>query len=138
VDLSHLKIAVEDWLWPEILCNAINRKLIAIMPPPSKLVAVRWIAKGNLVVTGGTNVTSHSLQIAASYISSTILSSLELPSDAIKSQPRPNVKWSKILLNGMATGTLKNRALFSPDMCHSALAAINLFYTSLSIIQKPS
>jgi hypothetical protein len=138
VDLLHLKIAVEDWLWLEILYNAINKKLIAIMPPPGKLVTVRWTAKGNLVVTGGTNATSHSLQIAAPYISSTILSSLELPSDATKSQPRPNVKWSKILLNGVPTGTLKNRAPFSSDTCHSTLAAINPFYASLFITQKSS
>jgi hypothetical protein len=61
VDLLHLKIVVEDQLWPEILYDAINKKLIAITPPLGKLVTVRWTAKGNLVVTGGTNATLHSL-----------------------------------------------------------------------------
>jgi hypothetical protein len=33
VDLSHLGITEEDWLQLEILCDAINRKLIIISPP---------------------------------------------------------------------------------------------------------
>jgi hypothetical protein len=102
------------------------------------LAAIRWIAKGNLVVTGALTVTPHTLQIAAPHISTIISSSLQLPSDAIKSQPWPNVKWSKILVNGVLTGVLKNRAPFSPDACHSSLVAINPSYTSLIVMQKPS
>jgi hypothetical protein len=83
-------------------------------------------------------VTPHTLQIAAPHISTIISSSLQLPSDTIKSQPQPNVKWSKILVNSIPMGALKNRAPFSPDACHSSLAAINPSYASLTVMQKPS
>ena len=42
VDLSHLGIKLEDWVKPEVLCNAINRKLIAIDPPPRP----SWLLQG--------------------------------------------------------------------------------------------
>ena len=138
VDLAHLGIAKEDRLRPEILCDAINKSLGAISPPQVKLVAVRWTAKGNLVVTGNTAATTHSLQLAAPHISNSIITSLQLPPESLKSQPRPNVKWSKLLVNGVPMGALKSRAPFSPDACHNALAANNPSYTSLSITQKPS
>ena len=81
---------------------------------------------------------SHTLQNAALHISSTITSILKLPSDTIKSQPRPNVKWSKLLINGVPTGVLKNSPAFSPERCHQALAASNPSYASLNITLKPS
>jgi hypothetical protein len=138
VELSHLSITEEDQLQLEILCDAINQKLITISPPQVKLAAIRWTAKGNLIITSAPTVTPHTLQIAAPHISAIISSSLQLPSDAIKSQPWPNVKWSKILINGIPMGVLKNRAPFSPDACHSSLAAINPSYASLTVTQKPS
>jgi hypothetical protein len=75
VNLSHLSIAEKDQLWLEILCDAINRKLITILPPQVKLAAVRWTAKGNLVITGAPTMTLYTLQIAAPHIG-TIISSL--------------------------------------------------------------
>ena len=36
VDLSHLGIKLEDRIKPEVLCDAINRKLIAIDPPQDR------------------------------------------------------------------------------------------------------
>ena len=102
------------------------------------LAAIRWTAKGNLVVTGNHLATPHSLQIAAPHISSTITSILKLPSETIKSQLRPNVKWSKLLINGVPTGVLKNSSPFSPERCHQALAASNPSYTTLNITLKPS
>ena len=138
MDLAHLGIAKEDRLWPEILCDAINKSLGAISPPQAKLVAVWWTAKGNLVVTGNTAATTHTLQLAAPHISNSITTSLQLPPESLKSQPQPNVKWSKLLVNGVPTGVLKSRAPFSPDACHNMLAANNPSYASLSIIQKPS
>jgi hypothetical protein len=92
VDLSHLNIAEKDQLWLEILCDAINRKLSAIVLPQVKLAAIRWTAKGNLVITSAPSATPHTLQIAMPHISTTISTSLQLLSDAITSQPQPNVK----------------------------------------------
>ena len=138
VDLAHLRIAAKDRVRLEILCDAINRKLSAITPPQATLAAVRWTAKGNLVVTGNHLATSHSLQNAAPHISSTITTTLKLPSETIKSQPQPNVKWSKLLINGVSTRVLKNSLAFLPERCHQALAASNLSYTTLNITLKPS
>ena len=138
VDLAHLGIVAKDRVRPEILCDAINRKLATITPPQVMLAAIRWTAKGNLVVTGNHLATPHSLQIAAPHISSTITSTLKLPSETIKSQPQPNVKWSKLLINGVPTGALKNSPPFSPERCHQALAASNPSYATLNITLKPS
>jgi hypothetical protein len=44
---------------------------------------------------------------------------------------RPNVKWSKILINGTPTGD-------SADECHEALSSENPAYASLLVTQKPS
>ena len=41
VDLSHLGIAAKDWVRLEILCDAINRKLVMISPPQVMLAAIR-------------------------------------------------------------------------------------------------
>ena len=138
VDLAHLGIKLEDQVKPEILCDAINKGLATISPPQVKLVATRWTAKGNLVITGNHTATPHSLQLAAPHISTLLSKAIKLPSDIPISQPRPNVKWSKILLNGVPTGAFKNHPPFSPDRLHQELAANNPSYASLTITQKPS
>ena len=138
VDLAHLGISEKDWVRPEVLCDAINRRLSTITPPQTMLAAIRWTAKGNLVATGNHLATPHSLQNAAPYISSTITSTLKLPSETLQSQLRPNVKWSKLLINGVPIGAYKNSPPFSPDRCHQALAALNPSYSALNITLKPS
>lgn len=94
------------------------------------------------MVTRGPSATPHFLQLAAPHISSIITNTLSLlPTNSLP-QPRANVKWSKILINGVPTraspGTGPSAGLATPDACHSALTAINLSYTSLTITQKPS
>ncbi|KAI0270912.1 hypothetical protein BGY98DRAFT_1100551 [Russula aff. rugulosa BPL654] len=51
---------------------------------------------------------------------------------------RANVKWSKILINGLPTGVSDSRGAFTPDECNSALASENPSYAPLIIAQKPS
>ena len=138
VDLDKYGIGKDDRVKPESLCQSLNEKLAAITPPQIQLVAVRWTAKGNLVVTGGPAATPQSLQTAAPHIGAII--SLIIPSTCTTPipQPRANVKWPKILLNSVPTGASKDRAPYSPDECHSALTATNPAYSSLSIMQKPS
>lgn len=48
------------------------------------------------------------------------------------------MKWSRVLLNRVPTGTCPSRPAFTPDECHQALAAENPSYASLPITQKPS
>ena len=83
-------------------------------------------------------MTLHTLQLAAPHISASLPHILNLPSSLPPPQPRPNTKWSKILINSVPTGTTNDRSPLSPDECHLALAASNPSYASLSIMQKPS
>ena len=138
VDLAKLGIGKEGWVKPEILCHALNKELAAITPPQLQLVAIRWTAKGNLVITGGPAATPHMLQLTAPHISTSLSRTLNLPSNSSLPQPRPNTKWSKITINGVPTGATSDRSPLPPDECHKALAASNPLYASLSITQKPS
>ena len=94
------------------------------------------------MVTRGPSATPHSLQLAAPHISSIITNTLSLSSSTPLPHPQANVKWSKVLINGVATrvspGTGPSAGPATSDICHSALAAINPFYASLTITQKPS
>ncbi len=51
---------------------------------------------------------------------------------------RPNVKWSKILINSIPTGVSPNRTAKSPEECHTALLMENPLYAKLTVTQKPS
>ena len=138
VDLAKLSIGKEGWVKLEILYHALNKELAAVTPPQVQLVAIRWMAKGNLVITGGPATTPHTLQLAAPHISASLLHLLSLPTNSPPLQPRPNTKWSKILINSIPTGASNNRSPLTPDECHAALAALNPSYATLSITQKPS
>jgi hypothetical protein len=51
---------------------------------------------------------------------------------------RANIKWSKLLINGVPTGVSEAWGAKNPDECHTALTLENPYYTSLQITQKPS
>ncbi|KAI0244954.1 hypothetical protein BJV78DRAFT_1290029 [Lactifluus subvellereus] len=51
---------------------------------------------------------------------------------------RANVKWSKILINGVPTGVTEGRGAKTPEECHAALLLENPSYTTLQVTQKPS
>jgi len=138
VDLAQLGIGKEGRVKQEILCYALNKELTAVTPPQVQLVAIRWTAKGNLVITGGPAATPHTLQLAAPHISISLPFLLSLPTNSPPLQPRPNTKWSKILINGVPTGVSNDRSPLTPDECHAVLAASNPSYVTLSIMQKPS
>ena len=103
-----------------------------------QLAAVRWTASGNLVVTGGPAATPSSLQLAAPHIGAILSTKFKLTSPTSIPPPRANVKWSKIIINGVPTGASSNRKPYSPEECHAALSAINPSYATLSITQQPS
>ncbi|KAH9954219.1 hypothetical protein BC827DRAFT_1272784 [Russula dissimulans] len=96
------------------------------------------ISKGNLVVTGGANVTPQALLLAAPHINETIAKNLKLPATSPPPTIRANTKWAKITINGAPTGKTATRGPFTPDECHAALAAVNPYYATLLITQKPS
>ena len=138
VDLAHLNLPVEGRLRPELICETLNKKLGEVSPPQVQLAAVRWTAKGNLIITAGPSSTPVSLLSAAPHINAILSTTLQLPSHSPFTQPRANTKWSKISINGVPTGASPTRTPYTPEECHAALAAINPTYASLQITQKPS
>jgi hypothetical protein len=138
VDLAGLEIAAEDRPRPEIICELLNKKLGEWTPSQARLAAVRWTAKGNLVVTGAHTVTPASLQAAAPHIGSIISHVLQLTSEDPVLSPRANIKWSKISINGIYTGASESREPYTLEECHTALTANNPAYATLTVTQLPS
>jgi hypothetical protein len=60
------------------------------------------------------------------------------PSNARLPAARPNIKWSKISVNGVPTGVSNKRTAYDPAECHEALTATNPSYTHLTVTQRPS
>src|SRR5712691_9321025 len=138
VDLAHIDFPDGSRPWPESICEVLNKKLGEVTPPQPQLAAARWTAKGNLVITAGPSSSPVSLLSAAPYINAILSTTLKLPSHSPFAQPRANIKWSKITINGVPTDASPTRAPYSPEECHAALAAINPTYATLQIMQKPS
>ena len=138
VDLAHREFPDGSRPQPELICDVLNKKLGEVTPPQVQLAAVRWTAKGNLVITAGPSSTPVSLLSAAPHINAILTTTLQLPAHSPHTQPRANIKWSKITINGVPTGASHTRTPYTPEECHTALAAINPTYASLQITQKPS
>src|SRR5260221_555653 len=138
VDLAHIEFPDGSRPRPESICEVINKKLGEVPPPQAQPAAVRWTAKGNLVITAGPSSSPVSLLSAAPHINAILSTTLKLPSHSPFAQPRANIKWSKITINGVPTGASPARAPYTPEECHAALAAINPSYATLQITQKPS
>jgi len=139
VDLGNLELEIPEsnWVRLEDICGVTSKKLVTNAPVPVKLVAVRWAAKGNLVVTGGTSVTPQALLLAAPIISNILAKNLQPPAFTSPTA-RANTKWSKISINGVPAGVPTNSSVFTLNECHTVLAAANPSYASLIITQRPS
>ncbi|KAI0298912.1 hypothetical protein BC826DRAFT_997319 [Russula brevipes] len=112
---------------PAHLTEIFNEALKSSPQHQVRIAATRWTANGNLVLTGGHMTTAQQLR------NCTDILALALAED------QPNVKWSKILINGTPTGVLPDRAnAYSADECHEALSSENPTYASLLVTQKPS
>src|SRR5712671_877626 len=106
----------------EVICELLNSGISKVAGyAPMQFVAARWTAKGNLVLTAGTNTHLHFLCQNTTTISKLVAQTLQLP---LLSTPvmRTNTKWSKLLINGVPTGKLDSRAPYTPEECHVALA----------------
>ncbi|KAI9445800.1 hypothetical protein BJY52DRAFT_1371495 [Lactarius psammicola] len=125
---------------PAQLCESINDALFNAQIDQVRAAAARWTARGNLIVTGSSDTTAQRLQLAIptirQHFSENYLDSQESPPPL---SVRPNVKWSKILINSVPTGvsTLFPNAK-NPDQYHAALVVDNPTYAFLNITQKPS
>ncbi|KAF8267218.1 hypothetical protein EI94DRAFT_1701190 [Lactarius quietus] len=93
-----------------------------------------WTARENVILTGGPNTTAYHLQQATHTIHQHLSETYTLPPLTI----RPNVKWSKLLINSVLTGVTSDSRDKTPDECHTALTSDNPSYASLNITHKPT
>jgi len=134
VDLAHWNLAESDRPPVETICKNINNDLATSSHSAVRLIAAKWTAKGNLILTGDASTSLNVLLPAASHIAAIIGTRFT------KTTPktRANVKWSKILINGVPTGKSQSWEPYNPDECHQALLENNPAYASLTVMQKPS
>ncbi|KAN0126452.1 hypothetical protein V8E52_000092 [Russula decolorans] len=104
VDISKSPIPKEDRPSATDLCEKINERLHNRGHKSMFLSAAKWTGKGNLVFTASPHTTSHQLQALTPDIESLVIEYLSVftPNPTITS--RPNVKWAKLLINGVPTG----------------------------------
>ena len=140
VVLSHLPADHNlRWSRPSEIYTTINNALSVTPHHQVHVSAVRWTTKGNLIVTGGHMTMAHQLQLTSPIIAKALTEAYSSTvNPIITPHTRANVKWSKILINGLPTGVTDSRDAYTPDECHAALAAENPSYSSLIIAQKPS
>ncbi|KAN0102394.1 hypothetical protein V8E52_011988 [Russula decolorans] len=138
VDISKSPIPKEDRPSATDLCEKINERLHNRGHKSMFLSAAKWTGKGNLVFTASPHTTSHQLQALTPDIESLVIEYLSVftPNPTITS--RPNVKWAKLLINGVPTGVKQDRGAYTPNECHNALNSHNPIYANLRITQKPS
>jgi len=100
-----------------------------------RISAARWSPKGNLVVSAGPDNTPLQLQLAAPVLTSYLQSRLSGPGHITS---RPNVRWSKIIINSVPTGVTTDTAAHTSVACHQALLFDNPSYRALKVTQLPS
>ncbi|KAH9008294.1 hypothetical protein EDB85DRAFT_2164642 [Lactarius pseudohatsudake] len=124
---------------PARICEGINAALEHAQNDQTRVSAARWTARDNLVLTGSPDTTAQSLQLATPTIRQHFSESypdsrVTLPTLRV----RPNVKWSKLLINSVPTGVSPESHAYTPDECHAALVGNNPTYASLHVTQRPS
>src|ERR1700679_4285636 len=141
-------VSTTAFTWPDTgrpkvsdVCKFLNERLAQSAHSQVHVSAARWTARGNLVLWGGPNNTLALLSSALGYISKALFDSFSASAFSSPDTPpqiRPNVRWSKLLINRVPTGKLSNHEVFTPEECHQALLTENPSYASLSITQRPS
>src|SRR5712671_2818023 len=134
VDLAHWNLAESDHPPVEMICKNINNDLATSSHSAAHLIAAKWTAKGNLILTGDTSTSLNVLLPTANHITTII------GAQFAKTTPkaRANIKWSKILINSIPTSKMQSREPYNLDECHQALLNNNPTYASLTVTQKPS
>src|SRR5712671_4389735 len=117
VDLAHWNLAASDRPPVETICKNINNDLATSSHSAVRLIAAKWTAKGNLILTSNASTSLNVLLPAANHIAAIICARFA------KTTPktRANVKWSKILINSVPTGKSQSQEPYNPDECHQAL-----------------
>ncbi len=122
---------------PQEVVTHLNAEL-ADSPHPVALSAAWWTAKNNLVVTAGPDTSAYQLTQASHLISDVLSTFLSHDSSPLPVTSRENVKWSRLLINGIPTGASSSRGPYSPSECLQALMADNPAFRTLRLTQPPS
>jgi len=141
ISLSHstatAHLRAQACMAPASLVSVCNDALVTAPRHANvQISAARWTPKGNLVVIGGPATSIAQLKDATHVLTTAIQSTLKEPTTSLAS--RANVKWSKLLINGVPTGVDKETPAHSPAECQRALALDNPSYGHLTITQLPS
>jgi hypothetical protein len=138
LSLSHLSPPPACRPTPESICTTINSKLAKASHNLTKIAAIHWIAKGNLIIFSLPPTSPSALQTTASHIPGILTAAFKLPPTKAIPPARTNTKWSKITINGLPTGASTTRGVYTLEECHTTLSAHNPAYASLSVTQLPS
>ena len=133
IHTAQFKLAIRPH--PLNICATINLFLSRSNHSKVHISAAKWTTKGNITLTGGADNSLDQLLAAKSTIRQGLSARVHTPSTA---QITANVKWSKILINNIPTGTSNTREAWTPQECHDALCTENPVYAALTITQKPS
>ena len=120
------------------LVGVCNNTLASILTFASvRVSACRWTPKGNLVVFAGPDMSRDQLSAASHLLTSAVATSL--PDASARVSSRLNVRWGKVLINGVPTGvTDDSSAAHSPSICLQDLLENNPSLCPLKVTQLPS
>ncbi len=122
---------------PQEVVTHLNA-ILANAHHPVALSAARWTAKNNLVVTAGPDTSVHQLMQASHFISDALSTFLSHDSSPLPVTSHENVKWSRLLINGIPTRASSSCGPYSPSECQQALMADNPAFWTLHLTQPPS
>jgi hypothetical protein len=126
VDLANMQFGLMGRPRPPTITECINRAIKDSPIHHIHISAVRWTAKDNLVVTGGPTVSAQLLQSASHIIADTLATAFSTPTTTVPlPSTRANIKWSKILINGLPTGVFRRTGPYSPNKCQAELVLEN-------------
>jgi hypothetical protein len=114
---------VKLWPKPAHLTEIFNEALRSSPQHQVRIAATRWTVNDNLVLTGGHMTMAQQLRNCTDILTLALAEDQSRPDDDPLPPPhtRPNVKWSKILINGTPTGVLPDWLLeLRPPATHTA------------------
>ena len=120
------------------LVSVCNDALAAVPTFASvRVSACRWMPKGNLVVFAGPDTSRDQLSAASHLLTTAVAASL--PDASARVSSHLNVRWGKVLINGVPTGVLEGSpAAHSPSSCLQELLEHNSSLRPLKVTQLPS
>ena len=124
--------------WPAFSLARICNEALSAVPEFAnvRVSAARWTPKGNIVAFAGPD-TSLAQLLTASHILTAAITTQVPTASPTPISARANVRWSKVLINGVPLG-LTASGPHSSKACHVSLITDNPSYSTLKVTQLPS